>query len=180
MSDKNYNEILNSMTFFVKKGYDRDSKLNTPYYDKYATGEQMERDQEITELLKRYVEGYEYKVKSAKWYKGIITGLCCTIVLGFSIVLGIKLIGTDFSTVQATGLAEMIAVCITFLSSVIGILTIITKYVFPEKEEEYITRIVEIIQTNDLENKRENIKAQASAAKKSKVSINGEDIIWDD
>ena len=74
----------------------------------------------------------------------------------------------------------MIAVCITFLSSVIGILTIITKYVFPEKEEEYITRIVEIIQTNDLENKRENIKAQASAAKKSKVSINGEDIIWDD
>lgn len=45
-----------------------------------------------------------------------------------------------------------------------GILQTITKYVFQEKEEEYITRIVEIIQNNDLENKKENIRAQISQA----------------
>lgn len=182
MSDKSYNEIRRSLNYFIKKGYAEDSKLNAPYYDKYATKEQLERDQQITLLLQRYVEGYEYKVKSAKWYKRIITSLCCSIVLGFSIVLGIKLIGTDFSTTQAAGLAEMIAVCITFLTSVIGILTIITKYVFPEKEEEYITRIVEIIQRNDLDNKRENIKAQTSVVREDETNtnINQETIVWND
>ncbi len=30
----------------------------------------------------------------------------------------------------------------------------ITKYIFPVNDEEYITRIVELIQNNDLENKK--------------------------
>lgn len=55
--------------------------------------------------------------------------------------------------------------CITFLTLIVGVLTIITKYVFPENEEEYITRIVEIIQRNDLENKKENIKVKADIQK---------------
>ena len=40
------------------------------------------------------------------------------------------------------------------------LLQTITKYIFPENEEEYITRIVEMIQNNDLENKKENIRVQ--------------------
>ena len=59
---------------------------------------------------------------------------------------------------------ELVSVCVTFLTLIVGILQTITKYVFPEKEEEYITRIVEIIQNNDLENKKENIRAQISQA----------------
>lgn len=35
------------------------------------------------------------------------------------------------------------------------------KVVFPENEEEYITRIVEIIQNNDLEHKKENIRVKS-------------------
>lgn len=36
---------------------------------------------------------------------------------------------------------------------------IITKYVFPQNEEEYITHIVKSIQDNDLKNKKANIKS---------------------
>ena len=46
----------------------------------------------------------------------------------------------------------------SFISLVIGLLTIITKYFFPESDEQYITKIVETIQQNDLENKKENAK----------------------
>lgn len=55
-------------------------------------------------------------------------------------------------------------------------------YVFPEKEEEYITRIVEIIQRNDLDNKRENIKAQTSVVREDETNtnINQETIVWND
>lgn len=60
---------------------------------------------------------------------------------------------------------------------IIGILTIIAKYVFPEKEEEYITRIVEIIQNNDLENKKENIAAQLKSSREKQDTKKELDII---
>ena len=62
------------------------------------------------------------------------------------------------NTVRVNNVVALITVCITYLSLVIGILKIITKYVFPQKEEEYVTRIVKAIQKNDLKNKIENMK----------------------
>lgn len=56
-------------------------------------------------------------------------------------------------------MVALITVCISYLTLVISILKIITKYVFPQNEEEYITRIVKSIQDNDLENKKTNIKS---------------------
>ena len=66
---------------------------------------------------------------------------------------------------------QLISVCITFLTLIVSILKIITKYVFPKKEEEYITRIVEIIQNNDLENKKENINVKTKISKDTKEDI---------
>lgn len=57
---------------------------------------------------------------------------------------------------------KILPICITFITLIIGTLKIIVKYVFPEKEEEYITKIVEIIQNNDLEHKKENIRCNQS------------------
>ena len=63
------------------------------------------------------------------------------------------------SDISIEDVVQLISLCLTFITLIFGILTIITKYVFPENDEEYITRIVESIQKNDLENKKENIKA---------------------
>lgn len=43
------------------------------------------------------------------------------------------------------------------------LLKIITKDVFPVNDEEHITRIVELIQNNDLENKKENIRVRIAS-----------------
>ena len=67
------------------------------------------------------------------------------------------------------------SVCLTFLTLIVGILKIITKYVFPVNDEEYITRIVELIQNNDLENKKENIRAKVAIAERK--DENSEDVI---
>jgi hypothetical protein len=48
---------------------------------------------------------------------------------------------------------------------IIGMLKIIVRYIFPENEEQYITKIVEDIQKNDLKNKRENIKNENQRSK---------------
>ena len=96
--------------------------------------------------MEQYVEGYKYKNQSNKWYKGILLGCSCTILIAFSVIFIILILKMDFTNQNTSpgSLIEIISVCITFLSLIIGILTIIAKYVFPEKEEEYITRIVKL------------------------------------
>lgn len=59
---------------------------------------------------------------------------------------------------KVQSLVAFVTACISFISLIIGLLTIITKYFFPENDEQYITTIVESIQKNDLENKRENAR----------------------
>ena len=120
------------------------------------------RDRKITELLSTYVEVYNYKSKSNKWYKGILFFICVGILVAFCISFIVFICNVDFNgqANSVPNVIQLISVCITFLGLIVGLLQTITKYVFPENEEEYITRIVELIQNNDLENKKENIKVQ--------------------
>lgn len=68
-----------------------------------------------------------------------------------------KVLNVD-SELDIQDVVAFITACISFISLIIGLLTIITKYFFPENDEQYITTIVESIQKNDLENKRENAR----------------------
>lgn len=165
MSNKNdfqktFFQISNSVNHIQAVKDDQD--MMKPYVDEYTTIQQRARDKKITELLAQYVGAYSYKTKSNKWYKGILLGLCATILVAFSIVFVILMFKINGAKQDSSveHLIELISVCVTFLTLIVSILKIITKYVFPEKEEEYITRIVQIIQENDLENKKENIKAK--------------------
>ena len=63
---------------------------------------------------------------------------------------------------EAGDVVSFATACVSFLTLIVGLLHIVTKYVFPENDEEYITRIVEMIQTNDLKNKQENAKNSRS------------------
>lgn len=71
--------------------------------------------------------------------------------------LSLKVLNVD-SELDIQDVVAFITACISFISLIIGLLTIITKYFFPENDEQYITTIVESIQKNDLENKRENAR----------------------
>lgn len=76
---------------------------------------------------------------------------------GLLVVLSLKVLNTD-SEIQVQEVVAFVTACISFISLIISLLTIITKYFFPENDEQYITTIVEAIQKNDLENKRENAR----------------------
>lgn len=160
-----FSQIESSLNFFRR--VDNDNEMSKAYIDEYTTGQQKQRDKKISELLSEYVEAYKYKNRSNKWYKGILLGVCMIILLTFSVVFIVLVLKYNSADKKASieSVIELISVCITFLTLIVGILTIITKYVFPENEEEYITRIVEIIQKNDLENKKENIKVKSDIQK---------------
>ena len=62
------------------------------------------------------------------------------------------------SQVEMSDMISFATTCISFITLIIGLLTIITKYFFPENDEQHIATIVKTIQKNDLENKREYAK----------------------
>ncbi len=137
------------------------NSLDKKFVDTYATNEQAKRDAEITRLLRYYINTYDKKSKSNRMYKGVIFWTSIIILLSFSLVFLYLLYNypnmADTNTVN--NMVALITVCVTYLTLVISILKIITKYVFPQNEEEYITHIVKSIQDNDLKNKKANIKS---------------------
>lgn len=163
---QNIDDILNSVTSI--QNVDNDVELDDAYKDQYTTKQQRLRDKEVTKLLEYYTAGYKSKVKMNKAFKITLFIVCCLILSIFSGIFSYLLFNmkkvTDENVIS--GIVQTITVCITFLTLVVSILKIITRYVFSDKDEEYITKIVEIIQNNDLENKKQNIMV------KSKIKIN--------
>lgn len=168
--DVYYAEILKSITKNIKainKVKTEDQMKETVYEDTFVTKEQKKRDVQVTNLLKYYVENYKSKTQSNKIYKLALFILCSLIVVAGCIAFGYVFLNVDFNDGDAniSNVLEIASVCITFLTLIVGLLKIITEYVFPNNEEEYISKIVEIIQKNDLENKKENIKHQDNIRK---------------
>lgn len=141
---------------WIDEFIDGDSQFN----DNYQTREQKARDCEITKLLRKYVTSYSEKVKIQKTYRTVLLTLCSSIIALFSVAFLVLLLcfGFNSSSVEVTGVVSLISICITFLVSILGLAQIITQYCFPENDEEYISKIVETIQANDLQNKLANMK----------------------
>lgn len=155
--DKEISSFIDKISFYETKNA---SDLESGYKDPYVTKEQQNRDEQITELLTQYVQCYKNKVKQTRVFRGIIIIPCIAVIIAFAVVLIYLVckISNSGNDLDVSNLVAFITSCVSFVSLVIGLLTIITKYFFPENEEQYITTIVESIQKNDLENKKENSK----------------------
>lgn len=154
--------------FFEKLTFSKaENEDELGYKDPFVTKEQIKRDKHVTELLNEYVSFYKSKVKHSKICRYIILVPCVGIIIAFAIlliILSYRVVGIpDDMTIK--NLVAFITACLSFISLIIGLLTIITKYFFPENDEQYITTIVESIQRNDLDNKRENARNKQDSAK---------------
>ncbi|WP_325214495.1 hypothetical protein [Oscillibacter sp.] len=130
------------------------------FEDRLLTREQKTRDALITKLLRSYVYAYEKKVWHSVICRYLILAPCMGIIVSFAWALGVffrQLTGAP-AGIEMTEMVSFVTACVSFLGLVVSVLLIITKYFFPENDEQYITQIVKSIQENDLANKRENAK----------------------
>lgn len=155
MTESAVNSFLGEIEYSTAK-----NESGLGYQDPFVTEEQKNRDTQITKLLTKYVESYEQKVKHSVICRYMILVPCILIVCGFGVMLiylSVQMLHSQ-GQVEIPDMVSFITTCVSFITLIIGLLTIVTKYFFPENDEQYITTIVEAIQKNDLENKRENAK----------------------
>ncbi len=135
------------------------------FKDEFQTEQQKRRDGKVTELLEKYVKAYENKTKAQKKYRAILFWGSSGIIALFSIALLVIAIITitRIGDIKVTDVIALITALISFVTSILALTTIITKFCFPEDDEKYITSIVESIQKNDLENKKESMRLYSSS-----------------
>ena len=92
------------------------------------------------------MDSYEKKVNSSIWYRVIILVVCIGVVIAFACALryfAIRVANWE-NELQISNLVAFVTACISFVSLIIGLLTIITKYFFPENDEQYITQLLKV------------------------------------
>lgn len=122
----------------------------------FVTDEEDTRDIWITDLLGIYVDAYEEKMERNRDYRSYILWTCVSIIVLLAIVLALL----PFQVLEGNGGMKMgdvvsfITAIGSFLALIVGMLHVITEYVFPKDDEKYITEIVKAIQENDLKNRK--------------------------
>ena len=155
-SNETFESLAKSLVDFARS--QKSDDLNKPLRS-FLTEEQQKRDKDITELFDEYKKYYKDKTRHNKGYRIAIFVVTMAILLAYAIIFFVMLptvLSNDCANISE--IAPLITASVTFIALVIGILKIITTYVFPKDDEKYISEIVKLIQSNDLEHKKEDFK----------------------
>lgn len=146
------------------------------YQDPYQTEEQLKRDSTITKLLTEYYEAYVRKGKMRMYLQQGIWGLCAVFVMGSIIALLYltqKVVFHSDELSDLNAIVGFVTAFVSFAGLVFGLMTIITRFAFPENDEQYITDIVKAIQDNDYKTVVESHKnmSKGNSPKKAMMGL---------
>lgn len=125
--------------------------------DNFQPEEEKDRSRSISAILRYYGESYKNKVDFQRRYRKFLFWGCSSIIVLFAIAVlqVLKYALQNAATLDFSGVAAIVTATLSLVVSILELVKIITKYCFPENDEEYIVKIVESIQTNDLEKYKE-------------------------
>lgn len=129
--------------------------------DKYQLEEQKNRSRSISTILHHYEQSYSSKASFQRSYRKLLFWGASIIVLLFVLAILFVLIYAMLhsDSLEIAGVATIVTTIVSLVISILELVRIIIKYCFPENDDEYIVRIVETIQMNDLEKTKESNRA---------------------
>lgn len=116
------------------------------------------RDGTTAEIYSAYHESFVDHNKFKNHYKRILFWSCMAIMIALTVAIIVcicKVLSSE-NISTANILAYLIPSCVTYLTSILGIINIIAKHLFPTDEMEHINDMVKAIMASDSENKRFN------------------------
>lgn len=145
------------------------------YQDPFQTEEQLARDKTITEILNAYYNSYKKKQKVKSNCQCIIVIICFVFALASIICLMTLCLSFAKYPARFNDLNSVVALVgslISFSGLVFGLITVITKFAFPENDEVYITEIVKAIQENDYKTVVESHHVTVAGSQNSLSTVN--------
>lgn len=138
--------------------------------DNYQQEDQKEREHSISSILAHYDYSYQNKVNFQRRYRKILFWGCSSIAIVFTIAVLMVLNRaiTSANDFAVAGVITIITGILSLVGSILELIHIITKYCFPENDDEYIINIVKSVQSNDLEKYKEYNRAAEARHKRDK------------
>lgn len=125
--------------------------------DDYALDEMRDRSHSVSSILTYYSDSYKNKADFQHKYRRILFWFLSVIILACCIgIYKVSVFVVTSKVAVTTGhLVSLITVLISLVVAIIELVHTIVKYCFPTGDDEYILRIVEAVQVNDLEKLKE-------------------------
>ena len=124
--------------------------------DNYYAEHERRHSQSISNILRDYEVSYRNKVNFQKVYRKILFWGCSALIAAFAAAtIWLLRYGViQASVLKLESVATIVASLVSLIVSILQLVHTITKYCFPEKDDEYILKIVDSVQSNDLERSR--------------------------
>lgn len=137
--------------------------------DNYEPEEEKDRSRSISTILRYYGQSYKNKIDFQKRYRKVLLIGCggITVIFAIAVLVVVFYAVWNAGKLDISGIITVITAIISLVVSILDLVRTITKYCFPENDEEYIVRIVEAVQTNDLEKYKEHNRFNESRGKAS-------------
>lgn len=123
-------------------------------FDAYRGGmrwEQKKRAEQVTLLLQNYTTQQSKRNDYKETAKPKIVRFLLSLIGVFAFAMVVAVVLGIVHGVDSLTLGALVAGCVTFLGSIITVLVIIVKYLFPENEEANFNDLVKSIIANDTE-----------------------------
>lgn len=150
MSRQNLNDMLRELL-----AYNRDDKStkNEEYARQLVNihEEFVNRNKSLTNLLNVYIEQHNKRTKSNAFLKNFIFWFFISILAILTITISLVFIKIDYNNANLTSVTALISAAITYIGSVLSILKIMSKYLFPIEEEKDTISMIKTVINNDIE-----------------------------
>lgn len=107
-----------------------------------------ERDKLYTKLLERFSDNYEETKKQTKWQKTTFFIVILVLLSGL-VVSGVVLLFLALNNCSPCNIAIVVGASVDIISSFIAIPTIVAKHLFPEKIDNDVIKVVQLLVGND-------------------------------
>lgn len=146
---KQLSEILNDLP---SESYNDESTINEEYARALiiAHTQFAKRNEKLTELLNNYVDRNKKRSEGNDIMKYVSFSIFMFIILLLTIAVVVAIIKADLDTTTAPVMVSLVSIAVTYLGSIITILQIIFKYLFPTDEEKDTISMIQTIIQNDL------------------------------
>ena len=164
----------NMILKILDQSYERITReTDLGHVDKLETREQKKRDANYSQLLSTYAEEIAEKRKTNKIYKHFIfwTSLSLFVLVALASIIMVIL------AIIKTNLANVLVGSVSLLSTMLTMPKMLIQYLFPIDEQLSNAKLIEIMQNNDLENKRLLHTSEIKCIQCESTKLNNEGII---
>ena len=124
------------------------------YHDEELNIRNMVRDREkhITDLVAHIVNHNEKRLKAKVFFQYFITFCLLFLILGFGVLTAFVVIQAAKGKVENLGIVVAIlsSTSASFIASILTILYVITKYIFPSEEDKNSNNVLNTVLSSDL------------------------------